>query len=364
MTTLPTAFASVEDMASAVRAMYPAGYRLTLGLGTCVIAVSTDSLALHGALCDYFSSFVVEDGPAHIHITAHEATIPALQLPFVEKQPDPGKSRIKEEYCDLRDGRVVRKRLTGMVFAFGHGVNVAVGPCLANANQVVNFVNNRLIEYLLDRGCLLGHASGVGLGGRGLCLAGFSGMGKSTLALHLLSRGLDFISNDRMLVEDAGPSGVIMHGVAKQPRINPGTALNNPDLARVLTPEEHTRFGSLPVDELWSLEHKYDALVEECFGPGRFTLHAPMDGLVVLNWRRDGGPMVARRVIPDERRDLLAAFMKEPGVFYMPSGAQPDLSEEAYVRLLSRTALVEVTGGVDFDAAASVCEAFLKDGSL
>ena len=53
----------------------------------------------------------------------------------------------------------MRKRLTGMVFLMADGLNLAVGPCLANVNQVVNFVNSRYIEHLLRSGGLLCHAS-------------------------------------------------------------------------------------------------------------------------------------------------------------------------------------------------------------
>ena len=65
-------------------------------------------------------------------------------------------------------------------------------------------------------------------------MAGFSGAGKSTLALHVMSLGATFVSNDRVMVAEtpANDSGApMMYGVAKHPRINPGTAMNNPDLA-------------------------------------------------------------------------------------------------------------------------------------
>ena len=64
--------------------------------------------------------------------------------------------------------------------------HAAVGPCLANDNQIVNFINNRLIEVRLRAGDLLFHAAGVARNGRGLALAGFSGAGKSTLALAIM----------------------------------------------------------------------------------------------------------------------------------------------------------------------------------
>lgn len=43
------------------------------------------------------------------------------------EEPDPGKSKVKEEYADFPDGRLVRKRLTGMVFVFGEGDHLAMG---------------------------------------------------------------------------------------------------------------------------------------------------------------------------------------------------------------------------------------------
>ena len=195
---------------------------------------------------------------------------------FTIKQPDQGKNRIKEEFLELDGGRLVRKRLTGMYFLFGQDVNLAVGPCVENDNQVVNFINNRLIQWELDRGGLLAHAAAVNHQGRGLALAGFSGMGKSTLALHLMSRGLNFISNDRLLVQEAG-RGVVMRGVPKLPRINPGTALNNPDLVSVIPEDEKEVFGQMSTDEIWTLEHKYDVGHHQMLRTGSLSAHESLE---------------------------------------------------------------------------------------
>jgi HprK-related kinase B len=363
----PDALVSVGALAAWARAALPAGHALFLALGDCVVEVRTSRAELKDALAGYFDEFLCPPpapGAADILITAHEAPAPDLGLALAEKAPDPGKAKVKEQWADLPDGRVVRKRLTGMVFAFGGGVNVALGPCLANPNQVINFVNNRFIERKLDAGCLLGHAAGVALGGRGLALAGFSGMGKSTLALHLMSRGTDFVSNDRVLMQENPGGDATMFGVAKHPRINPGTALANADLSDIVAPTDRERFLALPEAELWALEHKYDALIDQCFGPGRFRLQAPMDALVLLNWRRGAGPMAARLVDPARRTDLLPAFMKATGLFYRPADParpqDPPLAD--YVRALSRCAVIELAGGVDFEAGAGVCLEFLNTG--
>lgn len=354
-----------KALISRFREHYPATHPLFLAFSDCRLEVRTNSARLREDLKNYFGLFLADDKAADILITAHEAPAPALDLPFIIKPPDPGKKKVKEEYVDLEGGRIVRKRLTGMVFVFGSGRHVAVGPCLDNVNQIVNFINNRYIEWRLQKGCLLGHAAGVVWKGRGLALAGFSGMGKSTLALHLMSRGSVFVSNDRMIVEKTD-SGVAMHGVAKHPRINPGTALSNADLHDILSEEDKKHFWSLSEKELWHLEHKYDALIEECFGSDRFVLSGPMDGLVILNWKRSRQPLSVRPVDPKVQTDLVAAFKKKKGLFYLPSDRTKvqDPPLETYAELLSNCSVIEMSGGADFDGATEACIRFLETGKL
>lgn len=341
--------------------------QLTLRFTGCVIQLQSDSPELVTALHHYFLPFVtfVGDFP-DIRITAIEAEPQELPLPYVAKTPDPGKSKIKEEYVDVDGGRVVRKRLTGMVFIFGGGDNLAIGPCLANSNQVINFVNNRFIAWQLERGCLLGHAAAVQHHYRGLAIAGISGAGKSTLALHMMSDGTCFTSNDRLLVHKRVDGGIFMCGVAKLPRINPGTALNNPNLTNVIPVENAEYFATLSPKELWELEHKYDVFLDECFGKDHFDLEGPLDGLAILNWRHNGGRPSCRVVDIEKRHDLLSAcFMKSPGIFYVPPDGTPAThSVEAYASLLKHATVIEFGGGVDFNYASSICHHFLKTGTV
>lgn len=338
-------------------------YKLKADLAGCVIEVESNSSELIEYLNAYFQPFLADGGAAaHSLVTALEMPAPTFPYEFKAKEPDPGKARIKEEFLDLKDGRVVRKRLTGMVFAFGGGRNLAVGPCMGNPNQVVNFINNRFIQFKLEQGCLLGHAAGVASQGRGLAMAGFSGMGKSTLALHLMGRGADFVSNDRLMITRNG-NPPTMFGVAKHPRINPGTALTVPGLDGIMTDAERKRFSALSDSELWKLEHKYDAIIGECYGPGRFRLQAPLGGLVLLNWKLGNGPLEVKEVDPRKRPDLLPALIKETGLFYLDAQGQSAVpSADEYAEVLSRCTVVEMSGGVDFAAAATCCMEFLCEG--
>ncbi len=355
-----------------LRELLPAegGVRLGLDFGGYVTEVVTNTQALATKLGGYFKEFTLPEDA----VIVPDAVVYALEAPPLDpqdlglrlssRQRDPGKDSVKEEFQDLEDGRVVRKRLTGMLFVFGGGMHLVVGPCLENDNQVINFINNRFIQWTLDRGALLFHAAGVAMPARcgfsGLALAGFAGMGKSTLALAVMSRGGVFVSNDRLMLRKKN-GDVIMHGLAKMPRINPGTVLHNEDLTGVIPDEQRGVYESLPPEALWSLERKYDACIDACFGPGRFALAARLSGLVILNWNRPGHgqtqPVSIGRVDLESRADLLQAFIKSVGVFYLPNpkADRRDFSPRAYLDLLRGRPVYEITGTADYEAAAAVC---------
>jgi HprK-related kinase B len=358
---------SIKDRIEAIRAAAPTPHALGLQFEDCRLRVNVSSAALQEGLRAYFGPFVTDASPseAHIRITVHQGPAPAFAERLTVKQPDPGKTKIKEEYLDLTDGRIVRKRLTGMVFYFSGEDHLAVGPCQENLNQVVNFINNRFIWWRLCQGALLGHAAAVTKNGRGLAMAGFSGAGKSTLSLHVMAGEATFVSNDRLMITPNG-DGLMMSGVAKLPRINPGTILNNPKLTTLLTEAEKAEFGALSREALWNLEHKFDVPIDTCFGKNRFVLSAEMTGLVILNWRHDDTPTQVAVVDPTKRGDLLPAFMKATGLFFLPQAdcRMPEPNIANYTEMLSRCTLIEISGGVDFDLAARTCLRFLETGAV
>jgi HprK-related kinase B len=356
-----------DHLSSWIRAYldrYPPVEDLHLLVAGCAVRTASNSGDLIEYLRGYYRDYVVAGGVPDIDLAALQAPIQDTGLSFNAHPPGPGKWRIKDEFVDFDDGRMLRKRMTGMLFLFGPAGNLTVGPCLEQRNQVVNFVNNRFIQCQVDRGGLLCHAAGVAGGGCGIALAGMSGRGKSTLALHLLNQGLDFVSNDRLMIRRAGDD-VQMIGVPKLPRINPGTIINNPALEPMLSPEERRRFQGLTREVLWGLERKYDVDVNRYFGAGRVRLSARLAGVVILSWSHGGGPTRAADVDLAERRDLLTALIKPVGAAYhaIQGAPFPDASEEAYLENLAGLPAVEVGGGIDFTSASAACEDLLARGA-
>ncbi|MFH1080850.1 MAG: HprK-related kinase B [Pseudomonadota bacterium] len=353
---------TVAALSSAIVQDHPAQNRIFLTLGRGIrVQVLSNSPELLIRLRRYFHEFATGGETADILIHAIEIPPPDFPFSYIVKEPDPGKTKIKEEYIDLIDGRIVRKRLTGMVFMFGHNIHIAAGPCLANDNQIVNFINNRFMEWMLIEDGLLAHAAGICWNGHGMAIAGFSGTGKSTLSLRLLEEGAIFISNDRLILRNE-LFGLKMYGIPKHPRVNPGTLLASRRLERIIGDDDRPAFKQLSENELWHLEKKYDVHVHEVFGAGRFRLEAALKGVVVLTWKRNREATTIRAVDFAVRGELLEAFMKPVGLFFnTDSGEIPDFSPENYITTMKNCPAFEITGGVDFEHAADFIRNYLLE---
>jgi HprK-related kinase B len=355
-----------EAIADKFRRLAPSAHRMKIRMNECLIGVTASEQKIVEYLKDYFRPFLSEDkASADIEINVYQCPAPEVGHNLKSHTPTSLKSRIKESFADIDSGRIVKKLKTGMVFVFGSGVHLAAGPCMENINQVINFINNRFIESRLDKGGLLAHAAGVCLGNKGLGLAGFSGAGKSSLALRLVSMGADFISNDRLILM-TDENRTQMLGVAKHPRVNPGTLLNNPDLAGILPEAEKKRYSSMDKSVLWAVDSKYDVVLHHVFPENNFSLQAPLNAMVILNWRLLQTPTSIRKVDPARRPDLLQALIKSPGVFYRTNNCcnDPINLEKSYIHALKNSEVYEISGGIDFEYASDFFIQFLRSGEV
>lgn len=340
--------------------------RLWLRVSDFVIALRSNSRTLLADLEDHFGSLALasEPGRTDVTITAVETEPAVLPVSFREWPREPGKLGGKEAYADAGDGRIIRKVRTGMHFLLGRSELVAVGSCVKNSNQVVNFIISQYISRRLHEGWSLCHGAGVAVADRGIGIAARAGAGKSTLALHLMSCGLSFVSNDRLLIRRAGPNDAAeMAGVPKMPRVNPGTLLDNPDLAGILPAERERQLRQLPLEKVWDIEEKYDVMVDRLYGPNRCRYRTELTALLILNWsNRSSEPARFGRVDIAARSDLLSLVMKTSGVFHRNVDGQAvaaPLEPAEYMTALQGVPVFEATGRADFARGVGFCRELL-----
>lgn len=341
---------------------------IDLKLPDTVIRVRSNSPALLDTLRDYFRHIVADDAEAvdgveRMDVVALERQPLQLDVDWQDWSREAGKRGRKDSYVDVEQvqGRLIWKVRTGMVFLQSLSHRIAVGPCLANANQVINFINNQYMNHLQQQGWLICHAAAVAEDGNITAMAGFSGGGKSTMMLHLMNHAqFNYVTNDRMFIKPID-GHVEACGIPKLPRVNPGTIIHNARLKSMLSTDEIAGFEAMPQQELWDLEQKYDVDVGQTYGADRFDDMAPLARFIVLNWSRDSQqPTEVSAVDIARRPELLDAIMKSSGPFYQyADGSFYDdhhgLDRQRYMDVLEQVQVFEVTGGVSFDVLEQAC---------
>jgi len=330
----------------------------------CTIRVASNDAILIGELSNYFARYVTEDENPVIQLVLNETEVITPSFPLTE-WPRPEGKRGKEAYADLEDARLIEKRRTGLLFLQGVDKGIAAGPLRRNINQVVNFINNQTISHWKRDGWEICHAAALAGPGGLVALGGLSGGGKSTLMLHLMNAGpYSFISNDRLLIRLINGE-VRARGVAKMPRVNPGTLLNNLALTQVLPEDRRNALHGLSDDELWTLEEKYDAPMAEIFGEHRIAEEETLKALVILTWERESSAAPELRPCSLARVDTaLQAIMKGPGPFHADAmghfiGAEAPVPAAPYLHTLKDVPAFRLSGGVDFGAAVRLCQPLL-----
>lgn len=312
-----------------------------------VYAVESNHQEVIDTLDHYFSEWKAEEHTqADTTVIAWDDQLLDFELDFQEYK-EVGKKRIKELYADLQGYRVIKKTKTGVQFAVGTTQSewFAFGPLVTYSNQLINFINAIFMEEHLSESAYLFHAAAVAQNGTGIVIAAQSGKGKSTTALNLLNKGLNFVSNDRVILQKEA-DGFTMIGVPKHPRVNPGTLLNNPKVTHIL--KEPQRFEGLSQQEIWNWEEKYDVLIPEIYGAGKFPLAAQAMAFLIIDWEPNNEPLELVKTDLSTRPDLLPAIMKVPSLMTPKiHQAKKDLTEQQYLDFIGAFPVYILQGGMD-----------------
>jgi HprK-related kinase B len=356
----------LDRLMQVVAEHHPMHAELRLQFDDFHVIVESNCEALIERLQGYFRHYAQHSDDViareyELRVVAIEAPEPDFGLEFQAWPADPQRPGKSEEFANVDGGRVVRQAGKGLQLLLGPDLTLAVGACLRNSQQIINLINARYTERLLDAGWLLCHAAAVAWEGTGLALAGVSGSGKSTLALRLLRHGAQFVSSDRLLVRHVGRH-TRMSGLPKLPRVNPGTLLGDPSLRALLSTERAHELSQLSEQALWELEDKHDVDIERVYGPGRIALMAWLRALVVLTWSREStSPTKVTRTTLGDSPHLISIVAKHPGPFYRGGAVRSGndsvhaLDPAPYFAALKHVPVVEISGALDFELAQRLC---------
>jgi len=344
-------------------------HQLTLIFGVLTVRVHGNNRAVLTELNEYYKSYRDGKSGSHaidVYVVDHEEVVESVDWQDVPREV--GKRGRKEGYLNYLSeqgafaGRWIKKFKTGMFMLQRLENPVVIGPCLANLAQVINFINNQFLNLHLRNGFVLGHAAGFSVNGNITAIAAGSGGGKSTLMLRCLEKASrQFVTNDRILMRQSD-EGVEAVGIAKLPRVNPGTLLHSERLKSILAVKRQEELLTMTKQDLWQLEEKYDVQIEDKYGPDRVELTGKLSNLVMLDWSLESTqPTQLERVDLNRSPDNIEGLRKRPGPFYQDeSGAFADLyacdSVKTYCDTLSGVQVFRLTGAIDFDKAFALMD--------
>ena len=116
--------------------------------------VTSNTLRVLDTLGDLYGSTEAGSENPDLEFTALDTPPPDLSCHFARMPPRPETHVVTTEYWDTKAMRVVRKRHSGMVFAFGADENLAAGPCADHADDLTEFIDGRCRAFLARHGYL------------------------------------------------------------------------------------------------------------------------------------------------------------------------------------------------------------------
>jgi HprK-related kinase B len=326
---------------------WPVSVTLQLQFADFRIDVETNSLRLAGKLQSYFSGYLAVErktAGARLRAIVGPAEYDDAKMEIWSRASTPNRLP-KESFYDAGGTRRILKNRTGVLITVSEAGATITGELDEHSNQVINLIGTMFGLSLLDKRYVMVHASAiVDANGEALVFLGNSGSGKSSLALQLIERGgFEYLSNDRVLMR-VQKDEILVAGLPKKPRVNPGTLLASESLSRLVPRPRRRAYARLAREELWKLEEKTDVDVQQDLG-ARSRLQAPLGRIYSLEWRPGGSGLEQRQLDADDALTALLTTAKDFGPYDLHGAERRP--QRTYSRIARLATCIGVTGRAD-----------------
>jgi HprK-related kinase B len=258
--------------------------------------------------------------------------------------------------ADSDEGRVIFRRETGVLTAIQPDTWTITGDLRAYPGEVTRVLDAMLSLALVERGYLTLKGSALARDGRGVALVGGPDTARRALAVTLVGRGFQWVTEDLLLVRVAA-GHVEMRGLPGLLRLGPAAMLAHPTLRAMLTEEERARYAGQTWRDLREIEARYNIDTVDAFGPAGIAAGGALRMIVALRWRggeTEGPPTIAPLARADAY-EALADATRSFGLYDLAGSVPPNFHR--LQRIAETVAMHTVTGPVDLQAVADAIAA-------
>lgn len=253
--------------------------------------------------------------------------------------------------ADIDGGRMVFRRETGVLTAIQPDGWTITGDLRAHPSEVTRALDAMLSLALVERGYLTLKGSALARDGRGIALVGGPDGARRALAVTLVGRGFQWVTEDLLLVRVAS-GHVEMRGLPGLLRLGPAAMLMHPALRAMLTEDERARYAGQTWRDLREIEARYDIDTVDAFGQAGIATGGVLRMIVVLRWK-GGEATGTSAVAPLARADAyeaLADAMRSFGLYDL--GGSVPANFHRLQRIAETVEMRTVTGPVDLVTVA------------
>jgi len=112
-------------------------------------------------------------------------------------------SLFEKDKIIFTDNSVYYENQSGVIFNITEDSKIVIYPNKNDTNSIWESLIGIPFGYALSKkGFSVAHGSSVSIGSDAACIFGYSGLGKSTLALSLINKGFNFVTEDLCVFQD------------------------------------------------------------------------------------------------------------------------------------------------------------------